>query len=103
MKLHIWVDPKVADSIQDVHTALLEVDDTVAVYAGEIIPSDGIVASHMSDIDESLITGEAVPIAKGPGAPVLAGTTVIGPQSLYIRLSKAVQDNSLAELRRLNC
>ncbi|PBK98528.1 heavy metal translocatin [Armillaria gallica] len=96
-----WVNPKVDDSIRDVHTALLEVDDTVVVYASEIIPSDGIVASHMSDIDESLITGEAIPIAKGPGAPVLAGTTVLGPQSLYIRLSKAVQDNSLAELRRL--
>ncbi|KAK0473600.1 E1-E2 ATPase-domain-containing protein [Armillaria novae-zelandiae] len=96
-----WVDPKVADSIRDIHTALLEVDDTVVVYAGEAIPSDGIVASHISDIDESLITGETVPITKGPGALVLAGTTVLGPQSLYIRLSKAVQDNSLAELRRL--
>ncbi|KAK0187216.1 E1-E2 ATPase-domain-containing protein [Armillaria mellea] len=96
-----WVDPKVADSIQDVHTALLEVDDIVVVYAGETIPSDGIVTSYISDIDESLITGEAVPITKGPGAPVLAGTTVLGPQSLYIRLSKTVQDNSLAELRRL--
>ncbi|KAK0200324.1 hypothetical protein DFS33DRAFT_1375968 [Desarmillaria ectypa] len=96
-----WVDPKVDDSIRDVHTALLEVDDTVIVHAGETIPSDGIVSANMSDIDESLITGETIPITKGPGAPVLAGTTVLGPQSLYIRLSKAVQDNSLAELRRL--
>lgn len=96
-----WVDPKLASSIRDVPTALLEVDDTVVVYAGETIPSDGIVVSNISDIDESLITGEAVPITKGPGAPVLAGTTVLGPQSLYIRLSKAVQDNSLAELCRL--
>ncbi|KAK0200341.1 E1-E2 ATPase-domain-containing protein [Desarmillaria ectypa] len=96
-----WVDPKVDDSIRDVHTALLEVDDTVIVHAGETIPSDGIVSANMSDIDESLITGETIPITKGPGAPVLAGTTVLSPQSLYIRLSKAVQDNSLAELRRL--
>ncbi|KAK0447370.1 E1-E2 ATPase-domain-containing protein [Desarmillaria tabescens] len=96
-----WVDPKVADNIRDIHTALLEVDDTVVAHAGETIPSDGIVTTNMSDIDESLVTGEAIPITKGPGAPVLAGTTVIGPQSLYIRLSKAVQDNSLAELRRL--
>ncbi|KAG7440949.1 heavy metal translocatin [Guyanagaster necrorhizus] len=96
-----WIDPKLVNSAQDIHTALLEVDDTVVVHAAETIPSDGIVVTNTSDIDESLITGETVPITKGPGAPVLAGTTVLGPQSLYIRLSKTVQDNSLAELRRL--
>ncbi|KAG7439234.1 heavy metal translocatin [Guyanagaster necrorhizus] len=96
-----WIDPKLVNSAQDIHTALLEVGDTVVVHAAETIPSDGIVVTNTSDIDESLITGETVPITKGPGAPVLAGTTVLGPQSLYIRLSKTVQDNSLAELRRL--
>ncbi|KAG7440147.1 heavy metal translocatin [Guyanagaster necrorhizus] len=96
-----WIDPKLVNSAQDIHTALLEVDDTVVVHAAETIPSDGIVVTNTSDIDESLITGETVPITKGPGAPALAGTTALGPQSLYIRLSKTVQDNSLAELRRL--
>ncbi len=96
-----WLDPKAAEGVRDIHTALLDVGDTVVVHAGEILPSDGIVSTNMSDIDESLITGEAVPITKGPGASVLAGTTALGPQSLYVRLSKTVQDNSLAELRRL--
>lgn len=96
-----WLDPKAAEGVRDIHTALLDVGDTVVVHAGEILPSDGIVSANMSDIDESLITGEAVPITKGPGASVLAGTTVLGPQSLYVCLSKTVQDNSLAELRRL--
>ncbi|KAK0429735.1 E1-E2 ATPase-domain-containing protein [Armillaria borealis] len=96
-----WLDPKAAEGVRDIHTALLDVGDTVVVHAGETLPSDSIVSANMSDIDESLITGEAVPITKGPGASVLAGTTVLGPQSLYVRLSKTVQDNSLAELRRL--
>ncbi|KAK0187218.1 E1-E2 ATPase-domain-containing protein [Armillaria mellea] len=96
-----WLDPKAAEVVRDIHTALLDVGDTITVHAGEILPSDGIVSANMSDIDESLITGEAVPITKGLGASVLAGTTVLGPQSLYVRVSKTVQDNSLAELRRL--
>lgn len=86
----------------DTHTALLDVNDMIIVNAGETIPSDGVVASGRSDVDEGVITGEAIPVTKAKGMIVHAGTVVIGPAALRIRLTKTLQDNSLSELGRLS-
>jgi Cu+-exporting ATPase len=48
--------------------------DTVVVRPGDRIPVDGTVADGASEVDESMLTGESVPVAKAVGAPVYAGT-----------------------------
>ncbi len=52
----------------------VEVGDVIVVRPGGKIPTDGAVIEGTSTVDESMLTGESMPIEKGPGAPVLGGT-----------------------------
>jgi P-type Cu2+ transporter len=72
----------------------------VAVAAGERIPADGAIVSGVSEIDESLITGETVPRSVAPGAHVHAGT-VNGGGPLHIHVTLADENTLLAEIGRL--
>ncbi len=54
--------------------AEVRVGDEVEVVPGERVPVDGTVVAGTSEVDEALITGEARPVAKAPGAPVVGGT-----------------------------
>jgi len=72
----------------------------VAVNAGERLPVDGIVVSGSSDVDRSMITGEAVPDAVGAGARLEAGTmNLTGP--LTVEVTAAGEDTFLADIVRL--
>jgi cation-transporting P-type ATPase E len=67
-------DGKVTDlPIED-----LVVDDVVEVRAGEQVAADSVVASGRAEVDESLITGEADPVPKGPGGSLVSGTWLVG-------------------------
>jgi heavy metal translocating P-type ATPase len=57
-----------------VFTHELQVGDTVVVKPGGRIPADGVVVDGRSAVDASALTGESLPVDKGPGDPVLAGT-----------------------------
>ena len=50
------------------------VGDTVVVRPGEKIPVDGIIIDGHSAIDESMVTGESMPVSKGPGDEVIGAT-----------------------------
>ena len=52
----------------------LQSGDLVVVRPGERVPADGVVLEGQSSLDESLITGEAMPVAKNPGVEVIGGT-----------------------------
>lgn len=52
--------------------------DTVQVAAGEVLPGDGVVAAGRGHVDQSLLTGEGLPVAVAPGDPVFAGTRSVG-------------------------
>ncbi|MDP4200763.1 MAG: heavy metal translocating P-type ATPase [Bacteroidota bacterium] len=58
----------------DVHVAAVQMHDTVVIRPGERVPVDGIVTSGSSYVDESMLTGEPVAVAKQPGSKVFAGT-----------------------------
>ena len=58
----------------EVPVAEVQVGDIVVTRPGERIPVDGIVREGSSDIDESMLTGESMPVAKNPGGMVHAGT-----------------------------
>ncbi len=66
---HIWRDGQLVDIAADA----VAIDQVVVIKPGEIIPVDGIVTSGKADINEADLTGEPVPIAKGPGDLVVSG------------------------------
>ena len=58
----------VGETIEDVEIAALREGDFVLVRPGASVPADGVVQSGKSDVNESMITGESVPVAKVEGA-----------------------------------
>jgi Cu2+-exporting ATPase len=62
------------ESVSDVLVAELRIGDRLWVRAGEIVPADGDVIHGHTDIDESMLTGEPLPVARGPGERLAAGT-----------------------------
>jgi Cu+-exporting ATPase len=76
------------------------VGDEVVLRPGEKIPVDGIVLSGTSSVDESMVTGEPIPVGKTAGDPVI-GATVNGTGSLRLRATKVGADTMLAQIIRL--
>ncbi len=72
---------------------------TVIVRPGERIPADGVVTSGHSAVDESLMTGEPVPVEKSEGDSVSAGT-VNGTGSLEVRVERSGHQTALAHIIR---
>ncbi len=71
--------------------------DRLRVRPGERVPVDGVVIEGASDVDESLVTGEATPVAKGPGTFVTGGT-LNGRGSFVMRAEKVGADTFLARM-----
>ena len=76
------------------------VGDVVVVRPGEKVPVDGIVLEGGSSVDESMITGESIPIEKRPGDDVI-GATVNGTGAFRFRATKVGKDTALAQIVRL--
>ncbi|MEO9517321.1 MAG: heavy metal translocating P-type ATPase [Paracoccaceae bacterium] len=87
---------------QMVDTAIedLVVDDIVVIRPGERIPLDGLITEGRSNVDESMITGEPVPVAKAIDDPVTGGT-VNGTGSLSVRALRVGNDTTLAQIIRM--
>jgi Cu2+-exporting ATPase len=75
-------------------------DDHVLVPVGESVPADGVIVQGTSSVSQAWLTGEATPIDKQAGAPVLAGSVNL-EQPLVVRVTRAGEATSLAALRRL--
>jgi Cu+-exporting ATPase len=78
----------------------LQPGDRFVVRPGEKVATDGIVEEGQSAVDQSLLTGESVPVEKGPGDEV-AGATVNAGGRLIIRATKVGADTALARIARL--
>lgn len=76
------------------------VGDTVVVRPGEKIPVDGIVTEGSSAVDESMITGESIPVEKSEGATVI-GATINKTGSFRFRATKVGADTALAQIIKL--
>ncbi len=78
----------------------IEPNDLVRVLPGDRIPLDGIILDGRSSIDESMLTGEPLPVTRGPGATVRGGTLNLdGP--LVLRATATGADSTLAQMQRL--
>jgi Cu2+-exporting ATPase len=78
----------------------VRVDDVLLVRPGARVPADGVVVDGTADVDESLITGESRPVAKGPGDQVIAGTVAAGG-SLRVRVTAVGDATALSGIMRL--
>jgi len=78
----------------------LAVDDRFVVRPGEKVATDGVVEEGSSAVDQSLLTGESVPVEKGPGDEVV-GATVNAGGRLVVRATKIGSDTALAQIGRL--
>ncbi len=74
--------------------------DCLRVRPGEKVPADGVVLEGTSPVDESMVSGEPVPVGKSPGAKV-TGATVNGTGSLVIRAERVGGDTLLAQIVHL--
>ncbi|SNR69257.1 heavy metal translocating P-type ATPase [Puniceibacterium sediminis] len=82
-------------SIDDIRTG-----DTLVVRPGERVAVDGEVVDGESHVDESMITGEPVPVSKGPGATVTGGT-INGAGGFRFRATRVGGDTTLAQIIRM--
>ncbi len=85
---------------QDVAASEVKVGDIVLVKPGEKIPVDGEITEGQADIDESMLTGESIPVEKGPGDAVI-GATTNKSGCIRIRTSKTGQDTVLSGIVRM--
>ncbi len=99
------LQPKTARIIRDgreldIPIAEVAVGDIVQVRPGEKIPVDGEVIAGTSTVDESMITGESLPVTKQPGARVI-GATLNKTGSFRFRATRVGKDTALAQIVKL--
>jgi Cu+-exporting ATPase len=97
--------PKTATVLEDgkekqIPVSRVAVGDIIIVHPGERIPVDGLVWEGQSSVDESMLTGEPLPVDKHPGA-ALAGGTINGEGLLKFTATRVGRDTVLAQIIRL--
>ena len=97
--------PKTAIVVQDGEEREVPVDevgvgDVVIVRPGEKIAVDGVIVDGYSSVDESMISGESIPVEKGEGSEVI-GATINKAGSFKFRATKVGRDTALAQIVRL--
>ncbi|RNC73234.1 MAG: copper-translocating P-type ATPase [Desulfuromonadales bacterium] len=85
---------------REVAASALRVGDLVRVLPGETVPVDGEVVEGSSTLDESMVTGESVPVTKRPGDGV-TGATVNGRGVLLVRATRIGEEALLAQIVRM--
>lgn len=96
------LQPSTALLSEDTKERLIDVrvfqhGDLFKVLPDSIVPTDGIIVSGETEIDESMITGEAIPVPKSSGCQVVAGS-VNGPGPFLARLTKLPVDNTISTI-----
>jgi Cu+-exporting ATPase len=87
-------------SEEDVPLGHVQLGDRLRVRPGERVPVDGAVLEGTSAVDESMVTGESIPVEKGPGARVTGGT-VNGTGGFVMRADRVGADTLLAQIVRM--
>jgi Cu+-exporting ATPase len=82
---------------EDVPLQSIVVGDRLRVRPGEKVPVDGTIAEGRSSLDESMVTGESMPVTKGAGANVIGGT-INGPGGFVMSATKVGADTLLSRI-----
>lgn len=86
--------------VEEVPAADLAIGDVVVVRPGDRVPSDGEIIEGFSELDESPITGESVPVVKSLGDSVYAGS-INANGALRVRITRTAADNTIARIIHL--
>ena len=106
IKALLRLSPKTARRIrddgveEDVPLEHVHVGDRLRVRPGEKVPVDGDVLEGQGSVDESMITGEPIPVTKGPGMRLI-GATINGTGALIMRAEKVGSDTVLSQIVQL--
>ncbi|KAK6532922.1 hypothetical protein TWF281_007094 [Arthrobotrys megalospora] len=84
----------------EIDARLLQLGDCFVIPAHSRVVTDGVVINGKGSIDESMITGESVPVPKAPGDDVIAGT-INGPSPLTVRMTRLPGKNSITDIANL--
>ncbi len=90
----------VAGEEREIHTDEIEVGNILRVKPGDKIPVDGVIEKGQTNIDESMITGEPVPVEKAEGDKVTSGT-INGNRSFTMRAEKVGDETLLAQIIKM--
>ncbi len=85
---------------QDIPIEDVLVGDLIVVRPGEKVPVDGVIKSGLSTVDESMLTGESIPVDKKPGDAVI-GATINKHGSFQFEATKVGRDTALAQIIKL--
>ncbi|MEO6733692.1 MAG: heavy metal translocating P-type ATPase, partial [Ferruginibacter sp.] len=88
------------DKISDVKTDSLKEADIILIKPGEKIAADGLIAEGESYLNESMLTGESVPVKKTKGQKVIAGS-INGNGSIKVTVTHAAKDSYLSKVIKL--
>lgn len=96
----VRIQPRIAhrvsnEVVNDIAVHQLCVNDVVLVRAGEAFPADGVIVNGQSSVDESLLTGESLPIARAMGDKVMAGSVNVSAP-LQVLITRIGQDTVLS-------
>ena len=89
-----------AGTTEQVAPEALRVGDAVLVRPGDRVPCDGTIEEGRSALDESPVTGESIPVARGPGDGVIAGS-INADGAIRVRVTRAAADNTIARIIRM--
>ncbi len=78
----------------------LQPGDIIVVSTGDTLPVDGFIVDGLAAVDQRLLSGEARPVEKEPGAPVFAGTTLLAGR-IQVRVEKAGADTVAAQIGKI--
>ncbi|KAJ5448898.1 ATPase P-type K/Mg/Cd/Cu/Zn/Na/Ca/Na/H-transporter [Penicillium cf. griseofulvum] len=96
--------PTLADDLtvnqKSIPTELIQVGDVVILHPGDKVSADGVVIRGESYVDESMLSGEALPIHKKKGSQIVAGT-VNGANSIDFKVIRAGKDTQLSQIVKL--
>ena len=85
---------------EDVPLELVQRGDTLRVRPGDKVPVDGVVVDGAAALDESMVTGESIPVDKGPGDRVIGGT-ICANGTITLRAERVGSDTLLAQIVRM--
>ncbi|RYO98819.1 hypothetical protein DL764_006982 [Monosporascus ibericus] len=89
-----------AEEEKVIPTELIQVGDIVVIRPGDKIPADGVIVRGETYVDESMVTGEAIPVQKTKGSGLIGGT-VNGHGRVDFRVTRAGRDTQLSQIVKL--
>jgi Cd2+/Zn2+-exporting ATPase len=96
-----WIHPDDPNQIYVLPADQIPVGSRLSVRPGDKIAADGVVVQGTSHVDESSLTGEAVPVRKGPQDTVQGGSLNVGHTPLVVQTTSSVADSAVSRLIRL--